>query len=394
MRIEADIPFAEVAVAAGTRTLMMDAYLPEGPGPHPALVLAFGGAYHRGSRKDDVFAGARGSNTAMAEYARRFAARGYACFSIDYRLAADDAPAGPTPVLTVPGEIGVQRMDVVRQMLGMPPASHADHMRIIEGAIDDMAAAGRFVARQAARFGIDPDRIVLGGWSAGARAALYAALAEGVPCAGVIALSARMESGDLAAHLPRLACPPPVLLITAQDDLGTLPAETPGMAAALRHHGGEALHVTIPGWDHWYPAEAVTDAGTSVEATMAEALERWTRSGEALLEDFAAAYNRHDIEALLGMVTEDCVFETAFGTRHQGKAELREALPGAWRQWPDARWDGAQHVVNGDRGFSEWVLRGTDAAGTRTELRGVDLFRLRHGLIARKDTFRKPYAVP
>lgn len=114
----------------------------------------------------------------------------------------------------------------------------------------------------------------------------------------------------------------------------------------------------------------------------------------ALLDAFAAAYNRHDIEALLSMVTEDCIFDMAagpapWGTRHQGKPALREALGWAWRHWPDARWEDAVHVVAGDRGFSEWTFRGTDAQGVVTEQRGVDVFVLRDGLIAHKDTYRK-----
>jgi hypothetical protein len=66
----------------------------------------------------------------------------------------------------------------------------------------------------------------------------------------------------------------------------------------------------------------------------------------ALLEAFAEAYNRHDIEALLALVTEDCVFEMAagpeaFGARSSGKVALRETLGWAWRYWPDASWNDA-----------------------------------------------------
>lgn len=114
----------------------------------------------------------------------------------------------------------------------------------------------------------------------------------------------------------------------------------------------------------------------------------------ALLTAFAAAWNRHDLEGLLALVTEDCVFETAagpeaHGARHQGKPALREAFPAAWRIWPDARWDAPVHVPAGDRAFSEWTFRGTDREGRATEVRGVDLFEIRDGLIARKDTYRK-----
>ena len=116
-----------------------------------------------------------------------------------------------------------------------------------------------------------------------------------------------------------------------------------------------------------------------------------------LLEAFCAAYNRHDLEALLGMVTDDCVFDMSsgpepWGARHAGKPALRRALPWAWHAWPDARWMDATHVVAGARGFSEWTFRGTAPSGARTEVRGVDLFTFRDGLIARKDTFRKSSA--
>ncbi len=114
----------------------------------------------------------------------------------------------------------------------------------------------------------------------------------------------------------------------------------------------------------------------------------------ALLEAFAAAYNRHDIEALLALMTEDGIFEMAAGPescgqRHQGREALRSSLAWAWHHWPDARWEEAVHVVVGDRGFSEWIFRGTDAEGRVTEVRGVDVFELRDGLIARKDSYRK-----
>ncbi len=113
-----------------------------------------------------------------------------------------------------------------------------------------------------------------------------------------------------------------------------------------------------------------------------------------LLQQFGAAWNDHDLEALLSMVTDDCVFETAAGVeacgnRMVGKAALRDAFPAAWKTWPDAQWTDAVHFVAGERGVSEWTFIGTDQEGRRTEVRGVDLFELRDGLIARKDTYRK-----
>lgn len=115
------------------------------------------------------------------------------------------------------------------------------------------------------------------------------------------------------------------------------------------------------------------------------------------LERFAAAFNRHDCESLLEMVTDDCVFETShgphpYGERHAGREALRRAFPRIWQTFPDARWEDATHVVCGARGFSEWTFRGTSSKGGSVEMRGVDLFIFRDGKICRKDTFRKSTA--
>ena len=69
------------------RALWMDVYLPEAtPGAlRPALVLAFGGAFHRGSRSADAFEVDGRINTAIAAYCAAFAARGYVCMSITRR---------------------------------------------------------------------------------------------------------------------------------------------------------------------------------------------------------------------------------------------------------------------------------------------------------------------
>ena len=113
-----------------------------------------------------------------------------------------------------------------------------------------------------------------------------------------------------------------------------------------------------------------------------------------LLENFASAWNAHDVEALLNLVTDDCIFEAASGSdvhghRTVGKMALRQTFPAAWQKWPDARWLDACHWVSGHRGVSEWTFTGTDVDGNLTEVRGVDLFEIENGLIARKDTYRK-----
>ena len=112
------------------------------------------------------------------------------------------------------------------------------------------------------------------------------------------------------------------------------------------------------------------------------------------LEAFAQAFNRHDLDAIMAMMTDDCVFEASAGPeqsgkRHSGQAAVRAAFAAVFATCPDSRWDSARHFVAGDRGLSEWIYRGTRADGTRIEVAGCDVFTFRGGRIAVKNSFRK-----
>lgn len=113
-----------------------------------------------------------------------------------------------------------------------------------------------------------------------------------------------------------------------------------------------------------------------------------------LLEDFAAAWNRHDIDALMGFMTDDCVFHAVagpelFGRSFVGRDAVREGFQLAWQTFPDAAWLDGEHFVCGDRGVSESTFRGRKADGTRIEARMVDVFTFRGGRIAVKNAYRK-----
>jgi len=114
----------------------------------------------------------------------------------------------------------------------------------------------------------------------------------------------------------------------------------------------------------------------------------------ALLAEFSDAWNRHDIDALMSFMSDDCVFDTAAGaeacgTRHQGREAVRKAFAAVWQAVPDAQWRDGVHHVAGDFGVSEWTFTGTAADGSRIEVNGVDLFAFKDGKIQRKNVFRK-----
>jgi len=118
------------------------------------------------------------------------------------------------------------------------------------------------------------------------------------------------------------------------------------------------------------------------------------RELEQLLTAFAAAFNRHDLDALMTMMTPDCVFEASAGNdvdgeRHTGQKAVRAAFAAVFDQYPDAHWGNARHVVVRDRGVSEWTFTGTRKDGKRVEVNGCDLLTFSSGRIAVKNSFRK-----
>ena len=113
-----------------------------------------------------------------------------------------------------------------------------------------------------------------------------------------------------------------------------------------------------------------------------------------LLDRFADAWNRHDLDALMSMMTDDCVFEASAGPhvngeRSDGKSAVRAAYAAVFQAFPDAHWGNATHFVAGDRGVSEWTFSGTKPDGTRVNVTGCDLFSFRDGKIAIKNSYRK-----
>lgn len=112
------------------------------------------------------------------------------------------------------------------------------------------------------------------------------------------------------------------------------------------------------------------------------------------LAAFGEAWNRHDIDALMSFMTEDCAFHAVagpdlLGRSFVGRAAVRDGFQLAWQTFPDAAWQEAVHFVCGDRGVSECTFSGTKADGTRIEARMVDVFTFRGGKIAVKNAYRK-----
>ena len=113
-----------------------------------------------------------------------------------------------------------------------------------------------------------------------------------------------------------------------------------------------------------------------------------------LLEGLLEAFNRHDLDAIMGYFADDCVFymprgAAPRGDRYAGKHEVREGLAKRFEGIPDVHYGDDRHWACGDLGVSEWTLTGTSKSGQRIEVRGVDLLEFVGGKVVRKDSFWK-----
>jgi ketosteroid isomerase-like protein len=113
---------------------------------------------------------------------------------------------------------------------------------------------------------------------------------------------------------------------------------------------------------------------------------------QATVERFNAAFNRHDVPALMALMTEDCVFDSTRpppdGERLVGRAAVRGFWEAFFQRSPEARFETEELVAWGDRCVVRWVYHWV-RDGRPGHVRGIDLFRVRDGRIAEKLSYVK-----
>jgi ketosteroid isomerase-like protein len=112
----------------------------------------------------------------------------------------------------------------------------------------------------------------------------------------------------------------------------------------------------------------------------------------AAVRCFDEAFGRHDVEAVMAAMTDDCVFENTYpppdGERHVGPAAVRAAWEDFFRSSPDAVFETEETFPSGDRCVVRWRYRWRNVEG-EGHVRGVDIFRVRDGKVAEKLSYVK-----
>ena len=109
------------------------------------------------------------------------------------------------------------------------------------------------------------------------------------------------------------------------------------------------------------------------------------------IAEFAEAYNKawadHDPDAIVAMHTEDSVFhQHGLGDPAVGRPAVREAIAAAFGMAPDLAFEIRRSHFAGDHFVMEYEMRGT-VGDKMASCEGVDVFTMRDGLVARKDTY-------
>ena len=180
------VPQTYEYVVRGDRPMLLDVYRPDSPRPDSAcVVFLFGGGFVEGSRDGDW----------VRNYCQKLVRDGFTAIAIDYRLHLREVNFDTVTLMKT------QR--VFRDAINITAA--------------DCAAAIAFICRNAGKFGIATDRIVLSGSSAGA--------------IGVLQLDyCRANALPPAAELPQ----------------GWKPAAVVAFAGAVYADGGKPKYKTPP----------------------------------------------------------------------------------------------------------------------------------------------------
>lgn len=121
----------------------------------------------------------------------------------------------------------------------------------------------------------------------------------------------------------------------------------------------------------------------------ARLLGRFGRSvAMAAVGRFNAAFARRDVEAVMAQMTDDCVFDTTAPAPDGRRYEGRDDVAAAWRELfaasPVTRFDEEEIVAADDRVVVRWTYSWGDG-----HVRGVDVLRVRDGLVAEKLSYVK-----
>ena len=113
-----------------------------------------------------------------------------------------------------------------------------------------------------------------------------------------------------------------------------------------------------------------------------------TSATRETIERFNDAFNRHDVDGVMALMTEDVVFENTGpapdGERYEGQAAVRAFWERFFASSPSAHFTVEELVASDGHCTVRWRYSWGDGS-----VRGVDLFRVEDGKVAEKLSYVK-----
>lgn len=285
-KVKTDVIYGHGKVVKdGKETLMdlwMDVYEPieTSNKPRPVVIFTHGGAFHRGNPRH-TYHEMGANDTSPLDYCKKFAAESYVCFAISYRFAPD------SPVPSYDGyseeDLNLERLsmlmdqvNLIRRGMNLPvlDISIKQDEEIMKNAVlaaaEDLRTAITVVKDNSEKYNIDTNKIVLGGFSAGAITTMNVAYGMKEPVAGIFMLS----GADIGFDIPKLLSveDPPVLMFQGQYDLNSAIVEMPGLLTALKEKDINYSFNWVPAFGHFYPAGAVSLSSEGFRMSVEESI--------------------------------------------------------------------------------------------------------------------------
>ena len=109
--------------------------------------------------------------------------------------------------------------------------------------------------------------------------------------------------------------------------------------------------------------------------------------------EFNEAFNRHDVPGMMKLMTDDCIFENTDpapdGTVYSGKEVVTQFWQGFFHESPHAHIEIEEIFGLGLHCVMRWKYTWMDESGTQGHVRGVDIFKIKEGLISEKLSYVK-----
>lgn len=113
----------------------------------------------------------------------------------------------------------------------------------------------------------------------------------------------------------------------------------------------------------------------------------------ATIDRFNEAFNQHDVDAIMALMTDDVVFENTSprpdGERFEGAEAVRAFWERLFTASPQAHFATEDMFATDDRCLTRWNYTFVDREGKPGNVRGADVFSIRDGKVSEKLSYVK-----